>query len=174
MLDRLTQAVHTMRGIGRIIFFVLILVPLAFLFSVLVLAASSAAIAMSILLLLTYRIFWLGTVEGRFYRCAQKNERYKEKIRKKELVRRIRLSRLSDRQNIRELISIIRAELEKRKNDIRINISVLARIKLQECRRTLDFDAAMDLYQTLAHASGSINHRLGPCVGLNWTVDRHD
>ena len=153
---------------GIHIFVVLVLAPFGLMVSVLALAASTVALLLFVLLCLAYRTFWFGTMEGRVYLRAIDVERRKEKIKKKELLRRTALSRRSDRQIVGELISIIRKEMDQRKNEIMINNSVLARIRLQDCMRTLDFDAAMEIYQVLTQTQAdSINQRLERQLGLN-------
>lgn len=157
-------AVHCVRGI----YVVLVQIPFALTISVLAMAAGSVTILLSALLCLGYRIIWYGTPEGRLYRHSREIEKRKEKIRKKERVRRVQLSRRSEQQNIGELISIVRDELDRHKNEIMMDVSVLARIQLRDCMRELDFDTAIEIYKTLSQTqAGAINQRLGRQLGLN-------
>ncbi|MCI0668465.1 MAG: hypothetical protein L0Y43_10475 [Methylococcaceae bacterium] len=133
--------------------------------------ASSATILFSALLCLGMRIVWYGTPAGRLDRHSRKIERRKEKIRNKERMRRIRMSRRSEQQNIGELIAIIRNELDRHKNEIMLNVSVRARIRLRDCMRDLDFGTAVEIYQILSQTqAGSINQRLERQLSLNQNI----
>jgi hypothetical protein len=161
--NRSILAIHCFRSI----YFLLVQIPIAITISVLTLAAGSVTIVISVFLCLVYRIIWYLTPEGRLFRYSQKVIRRQEKIKQKERMKRIKLSRNSDRKKIGELISIIRKELDQRKNEIKTNIFVLVRIQLRDCMLKLDFDAAMEIYQALAQTkSGTVNQRLGRQLGL--------
>jgi hypothetical protein len=160
-------AVRCARGIYSL----LVRVPFALALSLLAIAASSVALAFSALLCLVYRIIWYGTREGRLYRRSNRMEKRKGKIREKERLRRIRLSRRCEQKNIGELITIVRRELDRRNNEIMIDVSVIARIALRDCLRDLDFDTAVEIYAILNQSqAGSVNQRLGRQLGLNQRI----
>ncbi|MGH8549648.1 MAG: hypothetical protein ACRERU_13810 [Methylococcales bacterium] len=165
--ERSPFGVYWVRGI----YLVLVRIPFALAISVIAMAASSVTIVFSALLCLGYRIIWYMTREGRLYRHSRKMEKRKEKISKKERIRRVQLSRRRDQQNIGELISIVQAEMDRYKNEIMIDVSVLARIQLRDCRRELDFDTAIEIYQSLSQTqAGSINQRLGRQLGFHQNI----
>ncbi|MGH8474471.1 MAG: hypothetical protein ACRER2_01650 [Methylococcales bacterium] len=150
----------------RYLYFFLLLIPLALAISTLALAAGFATILFSMLLCLIYRILWYGGAEGRLYRHTKKVEKRKGQIKATERMRRIELSRRSDQQNIGELTSIVFEELDQRKHEIMIDISVLTRIQLRECIQKMDFYSAMEIYQALTQTpADTLNQRLGTLVG---------
>ncbi|MCI0612861.1 hypothetical protein L0244_07710, partial [bacterium] len=150
----------------RYLYFILLLIPLALAISVLALAASFVTILFSVLLCLIYRILWYVGPEGRLDRQSRKVGKRKAKIQERERMRRIKLSRRSDQQNIGELTSMVCEELDQRKHEIMIDISVLARIQLRESMQKLDFYSAMEIYQALTQTpADTLNQRLGQLVG---------
>lgn len=158
----------------RHLYVVLLLGPLALLMSALALAGSFVTISFSVLLCFLYRTLWFACPEGRLVREARKFEKHKQKIKTREQVKRARLSGRYDRQNIRELTSMVCEQLDRRKHEIMIDISVLARIQLRECIRTLDFYVAMEMYNALIQSPvETVNQRLAQLVGPNrqdWLV----
>ncbi|MCI0653681.1 MAG: hypothetical protein L0Y39_04305 [Methylococcaceae bacterium] len=150
----------------RYLYFVLLLIPLGLAISALALAVCFATIFLSVLVCLAYRILWYGGPQGRLYRYTKKVAKRKGQIEETERMRRIKLSRRSDQQNIGELTSMVFEELDQRKQEIMIDISVLARIQLRECIEKMDFQSAMEIYQALTQTpADTLNQRLGHLVG---------
>lgn len=158
---------------GSAVFFILVKlilvkVPIAFTISILATAAISVALVCTMLLCLSYRLVWYATPAGRIHRRSKQFEKRIEKIKSRARMRRTRLSRRSDQQNIKELVAIVRKKLDQRKNDILINLRVLVRIQLSDCMRKSDFSTALEIHQALSQTDADMsNHLLRQLVGLN-------
>ncbi len=169
---KMIEIVQYAKAAGRGIYFHLLLIPLGFAISASALVLSSMIILLSMFLCLIYRILWYRTAEARIERGYKRFNQRKEKIKQRERMRRIALSRRSDRQKLEELIAIIGKKLDQRNNELMINVSVLARMQLRDCKRNLDFETAFGIYQTLADAQAwTINQRLGQQVGLKQKIE---
>ena len=55
-----------------------------------------------------------------------------------------------------DLLKIVHTTLNDRKNEIPINILVRIRIMLQECKKELDFDKTLRLYQIVVEVEPSL------------------
>jgi hypothetical protein len=169
---KMIDTVHFAKAVGRGIDFVLLRIPLGFAISITALALSSTIILLSMFLCLIYRIIWYLTAAARKERLTKKFEKRKEKIRQQERMRRIALSQRSDRKKLDELSALIRKKMNQRKHELMVNVAVRARMQLQDCKRNLDFDSALGIYQTLADSDAwTINQRLGRQIGLKQTIE---
>lgn len=99
---------------------------------------------------------WLYTVQGRFYRVLKSQKSRLTAIAGHGCRRRKRISDDQDHRNMADLLKIVHTTLNDRKNEIPINILVRIRIMLQECKKELDFDKTLRLYQIVVEVEPSL------------------
>lgn len=91
--------------------------------------------------------FWLYTVQGELYRVLKSQKARLTAIALRGHRKRKLISDDQDRRNMVDLVKIVQTTLNARKDEIPINILVRIRLMLRECKKDLDFNKTLRLYQ---------------------------
>ncbi|GEM_PF-6120968 len=127
-------------------------IPLA----LLVLPISWGAITLVVLSYIAGIGVWLSTVQGKLYWVLKSQKSRLIGIALRGYRKRKMISDSRDRRNMADLIKIVQNTLNDRKDKIPIHIWVRIRLMLQECKKDLDFNKAMRLYQILVEVEPTL------------------
>jgi len=99
---------------------------------------------------------WLYTVHGRFYRTLKSQKSQLIAIARSGYRKRKRISDDKDRRNMADLLKIVQTTLNDRKDEIPINVLVRIRLMLRDCKKDLDFEKTLRLYQVVVEVKSAL------------------
>jgi hypothetical protein len=96
--------------------------------------------------------WWLWRQDTRVSRLLAKFQRVREKLAGRGQHRRLRLARLRQRRNLKELASLVEAQLHASKGHLHPDILKRTRVVIDKSVTSLDFDRLYSLHHLLSQA----------------------